>query len=143
MYTYKYPRPALTVDAIVIARVAGNSYLLLIERGTEPFKGKWALPGGFVEIDELLEAACIRELKEETGFEAGSMQQFKVFDAIGRDPRHRTISVVFYTFTGRMVDVKGKDDAANAKWFNISNLPELAFDHLEIIRLFIQEHLDA
>ncbi len=143
MYTYKYPRPALTVDAIVIARVAGNFYVLLIERGAEPFKGKWALPGGFVEMDELLEAACIRELKEETGFEAESMQQFRVFDAIGRDPRHRTISVVFYTFADRIADVKGQDDAANARWFNISNLPELAFDHLEIIRLFIREHIDA
>jgi 8-oxo-dGTP diphosphatase len=95
MYNYKYPRPALTVDALVYVKENSSFSVLLIQRGIEPFKGKWALPGGFVNMDELLETACKRELEEETGLHVGKMTQFKTFDAIDRDPRHRTISVVF------------------------------------------------
>jgi 8-oxo-dGTP diphosphatase len=94
MYTYKYPRAALTTDAIVFAKEEGSTFVLLIERGHEPFKNKWALPGGFIEMEETLEQACIRELEEETGLKVGQMAQFKTYDAIDRDPRHRTISVV-------------------------------------------------
>jgi 8-oxo-dGTP diphosphatase len=98
MYTYLYPRPALTVDAVVVAGHPSAYQLLLIERKKDPFAGKWALPGGFVDMEETLDQACIRELKEETGLELPEMEQFRVFDAINRDPRHRTVSVVFYAF---------------------------------------------
>src|SRR5665811_2118588 len=107
MYTYNYPRAALTVDAIVFLNeeripslsaenkkngIRLNTYVLLIERGREPFKNKWALPGGFIEMDETLETACKRELFEETGLKVDKMTQFKTYDAVDRDPRHRTIS---------------------------------------------------
>jgi 8-oxo-dGTP diphosphatase len=139
MYTYAYPRPALTVDAIVVAGEPGNYWLLLIERKKEPFIGRWALPGGFVDMDETLEHACIRELKEETGLELETMKQFRVFDAIGRDPRHRTISVVFYAFISEKQAVTGSDDAEKAEWFPLDKLPPLAFDHSEIMELFLSK----
>lgn len=141
MYTYAYPRPALTVDAIVVAGEPGNYWLLLIERKKEPFIGQWALPGGFVDIDESLEQACLRELNEETGLELATMEQFRVFDAIGRDPRHRTISVVFYAFISEKNAVTGSDDAERAEWFSLDKLPPLAFDHSEIIELFLSQIL--
>lgn len=140
MYTYKYPRPAVTVDAIVVANEKNKFYVLLVKRGLEPFKGMWALPGGFVNMDELLEDACKRELEEETGLKIDKMNQFKVFDAIERDPRHRTISVVFYSVIGERSEVKGGDDAAKANWFPVDELPELGFDHAHILNLYIAEH---
>lgn len=140
MYTYKYPRPALTVDAIVHTQKGDQIYILLIQRGIEPFAGKWALPGGFVNMNELLEAACIRELNEETGLVVESMKQFKTFDGVHRDPRHRTISVVYSTQLNNLAEVKGGDDASNAKWFPINNLPEMAFDHEEIINVFFKRN---
>jgi 8-oxo-dGTP diphosphatase len=136
MYTYKYPRPALTVDALVYVKENSGFFVLLIQRGIEPFKGKWALPGGFVNMDELLETACKRELEEETGLQVAQMMQFKTFDAVDRDPRHRTISVVFSTQLSEKVNVSGGDDAAHAKWFSINGLPEMAFDHREILEEF-------
>lgn len=136
MYSYKYPRPALTVDAIVYFNDENGTSILLIERGIEPFKGKWALPGGFVNIDELLETACKRELKEETGLEVKKMEQFKTYDAINRDPRHRTISVIYSAEISQKAEVIGGDDAAHAKWFPVNDLPEMAFDHSEILRDF-------
>lgn len=139
MYTYKYPRPALTVDAIVYTEANDVLEILLIQRGQEPFKGKWALPGGFVNIDELLEVACIRELNEETGLKVDKMEQFRTYDAIDRDPRHRTISVVYSAEVEEKFDVKGNDDAAKAKWFLVSELPELGFDHSKIISDFFQQ----
>jgi 8-oxo-dGTP diphosphatase len=136
MYTYKYPRPALTVDALVYVKGKSTISVLLIQRGIEPFKGKWALPGGFVNMDELLETACKRELEEETGLQVEQMTQFKTYDAIDRDPRHRTISVVFSAQLPEKLKVMGNDDAANAQWFSIKNLPEMAFDHWEILEEF-------
>ena len=96
MYNYEYPRAALTVDAIVFAKENNSIFILLIQRGNEPFKNMWALPGGFIEMDETLENACKRELAEETGLQVEKMTQFKAFDAVNRDPRHRTISVIFF-----------------------------------------------
>ena len=138
MYTYKYPRTALTTDAIVFVKEKAKILVLLIERGREPFKGKWALPGGFINMDELLEDACKRELLEETGLSVDKMRQFKTYDAIERDPRHRTISVIYYAELEEPKSVKGGDDAAQARWFPVSELPEMAFDHLQIIREFFR-----
>jgi len=139
MYTYNYPRAALTVDAIVFVKKGGSALVLLIERGREPFKNSWALPGGFIEMDETLEAACKRELLEETGLKVEQMTQFKTYDAIDRDPRHRTISVVYFTELNEIKQVKGSDDANRAEWFPVSDLPELAFDHKQIIEEFFQK----
>ena len=138
MYSYKYPRAALTTDAIVFFEKEKEKYVLLIERGNEPFMHKWALPGGFVEMDELLEDGCKRELFEETGLQIDGMKQFKTYDAIDRDPRHRTISVVFWAKVENEHKVKGGDDAANARWFPVSGLPELAFDHALILKNFFK-----
>ncbi len=138
MYKYKYPRAALTVDAIVFTRENNSIFILLIQRGIEPFKNRWALPGGVVNIDETLEVACIRELSEETGLQVDKMTQFKAFDAINRDPRHRTISVAYFVELDKSEAVKGGDDAASAEWFPVSDLPELAFDHSQIISDFFE-----
>ncbi len=138
MYSYQYPRAAVTVDAIVYAKDNSGKKVLLIERGTEPFKNKWALPGGFIDMDETLEEACIRELEEETGLKVGQMEQFRAYDAIDRDPRHRTISVVFATEVESLQPVTGSDDAARAEWFSVNKLPELAFDHARILKDFFK-----
>lgn len=134
MYTYKYPRPALTVDALIIKKVTAE--ILLVQRGAEPYKGKWALPGGFVDMDELLADACKRELQEETGLTLEKLEQFRVYDAVDRDPRGRTISAVFYGFAEKDAVAKGADDAADAAWFSLDNLPELGFDHDQVISDF-------
>ena len=140
MYSYKYPRAALTVDAIVFVKQENSTFILLIERGNEPFKKMWALPGGFIEMDETLEQACIRELEEETGLMVEKMSQFKSYDAIDRDPRHRTISVIHSVELKEKQPVKGGDDAAHAEWFSISNLPQLGFDHRQILEEFFDIH---
>jgi 8-oxo-dGTP diphosphatase len=139
MYTYQYPRPAVTVDAILVSRMQNS--VLLIERGRDPFRGKWAMPGGFIEMDEELETACKRELEEETGLRVGELKQFRAYGGVNRDPRHRTISVVFYAFTEEEQDVFAGDDAAVAQWFSIDQLPDLAFDHALILAEFISQVL--
>jgi 8-oxo-dGTP diphosphatase len=133
MYSYNYPRPAVTVDAILISP---NKSVLLIERGREPFIGQWALPGGFIDMDEELEAACQRELEEETGIGVGELKQFRAFGGVNRDPRHRTISVIFYAFTEEEIIARAGDDASKAQWFQLDQLPELAFDHRQILEDF-------
>ena len=137
MYTYKYPRPSLTVDAIILRK--GTNELLLVRRGRSPYAGKWALPGGFIEMDELLADACRRELEEETGLKIQELIQFKTYDAIDRDPRGRTISVVFFGTADKGAVVKGGDDAEHAEWFSLDQLPELAFDHDLVIREFLRD----
>lgn len=136
MYTYSYPRAALTVDAIVYAKDGSDIRVLLIRRGREPFLNQWALPGGFINMNETLEQACIRELEEETGLRVEKMEQFRTYDAVDRDPRHRTISVVYYAGLDAIQPVKGSDDAAHAAWFPMNNLPDLAFDHSLILNDF-------
>lgn len=138
MFTYNYPRPAVTTDAIL---VSPSKKVLLIERGREPFKGTWALPGGFIDMDEPLETACKRELEEETGIQVQEIKQFKAYGDVNRDPRHRTISVVFYSLTESEIQPKAGDDAASARWFPIDDLPELAFDHGRILLEFKREVL--
>lgn len=139
MYSYQYPRPAVTVDAIL---VSNRKFVLLIERGRDPFKGKWALPGGFIDMDEPLEIACQRELEEETGLRVGELKQFRAYGGVNRDPRHRTISVLFYAFTEDELVASAGDDAAKAQWFPLDQLPELAFDHQQIIAEFQVEVLN-
>ena len=141
MYSYEYPRPALTVDAIIFAKDRAPFSVLLIRRGREPFKGKWALPGGFVDMHELLEESCIRELHEETGLRIDKMQQFRAYDSIDRDPRGRTISVVFYAELASLPEVTGGDDADSAGWYPYTELPPLAFDHRQILLDFYQKKI--
>ena len=138
-YTYKYPRPALTVDCVIFQKSKKANQVLLIQRVFPPFEGKWALPGGFIEMDERLIDAAKRELKEETGLENMDIRQFFTFDKIDRDPRGRTISVVFTGILKRTPPpVKAASDATEAKWFDLKKLPELAFDHEEIIQYAIK-----
>lgn len=134
MFTYKYPRAALTVDCVVFGFDDGELKVLLIQRGLEPFKGKWALPGGFVQTDETLDAAARRELAEETGLENVFLEQLYTFGALDRDPRERVVSVAYYALV-KLSDhqARAATDAANAEWFPISKLPKLAFDHGEIL----------
>ncbi|PLX21091.1 MAG: NUDIX hydrolase [Marinilabiliales bacterium] len=140
IFTYAYPRPAVTVDIIVIQRNKTNLKILLIQRKQEPFKDQWALPGGFVDIDEEIEVAAYRELKEETSINEINLKQFQTFGKLGRDPRGRTISIVYSgelkTFNQAIM---AGDDAKDLNWFPVSKLPKLAFDHQEIIELFLSK----
>jgi 8-oxo-dGTP diphosphatase len=133
-YIYDWPRPMVTVDAIVFAFIKGQAKLLLINRKREPFKGKWAIPGGFIEIDEELEDAVVRELKEETGLEGVTLKQMHTFGKCGRDPRGRMITIAFMGIAREgQTRIKAGDDAANARWFDIEKLPnDMAFDHNEV-----------
>lgn len=140
-YVYEWPRPMVTVDAVVFAVLPGKTEVLLIERGREPFKGQWAVPGGFVEMDEELEDAVARELAEETGLTAVRLEQMHTFGRCGRDPRGRQISIAFMGIISEgQHRVRAGDDAARVKWFNVEQLPEnMAFDHDEMVRLGIEQ----
>ena len=131
-YTYQYPRPAVTADCAVFTREA-ETKVLLIQRGNDPFKGKWAFPGGFMNMDETTEQCAIRELKEETGLGISQVNQIGVYSKVDRDPRGRTLSVAYLAIVDKPYEVKGQDDAAKAEWFLLKDLPELAFDHDEIM----------
>ena len=131
-YTYKYPRPAVTADCIVIAKEE-EPKVLLIQRANEPFKGCWAFPGGFMEIDETTEECAIRELEEETGLRLNSMVQVGAYSNVDRDPRGRTITIAYLAITDEPLSVIAQDDAAKVEWFPINDLPSLAFDHDEIM----------
>ncbi len=133
-FTYNYPRPALTVDTVLLKKTGTDDFVLLIKRLHPPFEGCWAIPGGFVEMDELLLDAASRELFEETGLQGLELKQFHTFDAIDRDPRHRTISVVFTARMHHEQALKAGDDAAEAAWFPVNQLPDLAFDHADILK---------
>lgn len=135
MYTYEYPRPSVTVDIVVFGYSGrGSLKLLLIQRGGEPFKGQWALPGGFVEIDEDLEASALRELEEETGVRDLFLEQLYTFGTPNRDPRGRVISVAYYALVNLQDHPPVPDsDAEKADWFDLTDLPQLAFDHADIV----------
>jgi 8-oxo-dGTP diphosphatase len=134
MYAYEYPHPAVAVDIVVFAMGETGLSLALIRRGSEPFMGRWALPGGFLEADEDLDACARRELEEETGAKVAALRQFAVFSDPRRDPRERTISVAYYALVGiDEVNLKAASDAAAAAWFAIDDLPPLAFDHADIV----------
>lgn len=139
-FTYKYPRPAVTVDCVVFGLDAqpgaGRLKVLLIQRGREPFKGRWALPGGFVDPQETLEQAALRELSEETGISRVYLEQLHSFGAPDRDPRDRVITVAYYGLVRRLDHAPvAASDADAVKWWPASRCPPLAFDHAEIVAL--------
>ena len=131
-YEYKHPGQAVTADAVVITQKEPRK-VLLIERGGEPFKGHWAFPGGFMYMDETTEQCAFRELEEETGLQLTEAKQIGCYSDVDRDPRGRTLSVAYLTLVEDELPVKGQDDAKQAKWWPINDLPELAFDHSEIL----------
>lgn len=133
-HTYEYPRPALTVDCVVFGFDGAGLQVLLIRRGLEPFLGAWALPGGFVHMEEDLEAAARRELEEETGLKGVFLEQLETFGAPGRDPRGRVVSVAYFALVRPDRNpARGDTDASEAAWFPADKLPELAFDHSAIL----------
>ena len=141
-YTYKYPRPAVTADCIVITKEA-DPKVLLIQRGDEPFKGAWAFPGGFMDMDETTEQCAIRELEEETGLKVSKVYQIGAYSKVDRDPRGRTITVAYLAIIDKPMDVKGQDDAAKAEWWPLSTLPELAFDPYDIMQDAIKKYKEV
>ena len=130
-YTYQYPHPSVTADCVIFGYDGTEIKTLLIQRVNEPYRGCWAFPGGFLEIDETVEQCAVRELKEETGLDQGHVRQVKTYSTVDRDPRERIITVAFYVIA-KVREAKGGDDAAEACWFPINALPELAFDHKDI-----------
>ena len=134
-YCYEHPRPAVTVDIVLFYCATQDSKeILLIKRAREPFKGQWALPGGFVDKDESLERAALRELEEETGIGRVRLEQFGAFGDPGRDPRGHTVSVGFIACLKKYPRIKAADDAEDARWYSVTQLPRLAFDHKKLIR---------
>ena len=139
-HTYEYARPAVTVDCVVFGLdlLNKNLKILLIKRNLEPFKDKWALPGGFVAMDESLEEAAKRELKEETGLHNIYMEQLYTFGAIERDPRDRIITVAYFALVKmNNLTLQADTDASDAAWFAFDDYPSLAFDHEHILELAI------
>jgi 8-oxo-dGTP diphosphatase len=132
-FCYDFPRPALTADIIVFSYNRGELLVLLIERDHMPFRGKWAFPGGFLEMEETAEECAYRELGEETGLSMGNLEQLITVSKLGRDPRGRTVTVFFYGFINyASANVRAGDDARKAAWFAVSKMPPLAFDHSEV-----------
>ncbi len=123
----------VTVDVVLVRHKELAGEVLLIKRKNDPFRGQWALPGGFVDENEDLETAALRELQEETGIQLNRAQQIGAFGKPGRDPRHHTVSVAFFAEAPENVNAVAADDAAEADWFLLSDLPPLAFDHSDII----------
>lgn len=136
-FTYRYPRMLVTVDALVFLKDnSGINKILLIQRKNYPFQGYYALPGGFVEMNETLKDAATRELFEETGLKGVELTQLGAFDKPDRDSRDRNICIAFYGFTTPdNSEISGGDDAENAEWLDLNKLPQLAFDHTEIIQI--------
>ena len=132
-YSYKYPHPSVTTDCVIFGFDGVKLKVLLVERGMAPYKGRWAFPGGFLNMDESAEEGALRELKEETGLEGAYIRQFHTFSAPQRDPRERVITIAYYALV-RMQEVKGGDDASDARWFALDEVPPLAFDHDQILR---------
>lgn len=137
-YCYRYPHPAVTTDCVVFGFDGEGLSVLLIERGGEPYKGRWAFPGGFLNIDEHAEHGALRELREETGLAGIKVRQLHTFSDPERDSRERVISIAYYALT-RLAAVRGGDDAARARWFPLSEIPHpLAFDHERLLSAGIE-----
>lgn len=135
-FKYEYARPALTVDCVVFGLDEEDLKVLLIERDLPPFEGKWALPGGFVRVDESLDAAALRELQEETGLKKVFLEQLYTVGDLNRDPRERVVTVAYYALVRLSShNVQAATDARQALWFAIEDLPKLAFDHDKILKL--------
>jgi len=133
-YCYPYPHPAVTVDCVLLALHENDLMVLLIQRLKEPYKARWAFPGGFVEIGEGLEEGACRELAEETGVTNVPLEQLHTFGDPKRDPRERVISVAYYALVkAGKHQLRAADDAMNARWFSVRTLPPLAFDHENIL----------
>lgn len=141
IYCYKYPHPAVAADCVIFGFDGMSIRVLLIQRGIEPYKGQWALPGGFVGIDESAEECARRELQEETGLDGVSVEQFHTFSDINRDPRERVISIAYYALV-KLSEVRGGDDASKAQWFSYNDIPSLAFDHDCILRMALRHLRD-
>jgi 8-oxo-dGTP diphosphatase len=135
-HCYAYPHPAVTTDVVLFTIRDAQLQLLLIRRGNPPFKDCWALPGGFLDIDEDLDRCAARELQEETGVSDLYLEQLCTFGAVDRDPRERVISVAYFALApAERLSIRAGDDAADAGWFALNHLPPLAFDHAAIIRI--------
>jgi 8-oxo-dGTP diphosphatase len=138
-FTYEYPRPALTVDCVVFGFTGDSLQVLLIRRGIAPFSGSWALPGGFVHMEETLDQAARRELEEETHLHNVFLEQLCTFGNPDRDPRGRVVSVAYYALVRpEHHPATGDTDAAEATWYDVNQLPPLAFDHLEILHTALE-----
>lgn len=135
MYCYEYPRAALTVDVVIFTLRENQLHVLLVQRGEEPFAGVWALPGGFVKMDESLEEAACREMEEETGLQDAYLEQLYTYGDPNRDPRGRVVTVAYFALIPSDAPVRkeGGSDARRAEWFQIEALPPLAFDHDKIV----------
>ena len=132
-YCYRYPHPAVTTDCVIFGFDGARLNVLLVKRGIDPFMGMWAFPGGFLNMDESAEEGALRELREETGLSEAYIEQFHTYSSPGRDPRERVITIAFLALI-RIRDVRGGDDAADARWFAVDDVPHLAFDHDTILR---------
>jgi 8-oxo-dGTP diphosphatase len=133
-FTYDYPRPMVTVDTVIFTIQGDDLKVLLVKRGVEPFKGCWAIPGGFVQLDESLEDAARRELYEETNVRDLYLEQLYTFGAPDRDPRGRVISVSYFALiSSQHRELVARTDSTDVAWFNVYKLPELSFDHADII----------
>jgi 8-oxo-dGTP diphosphatase len=140
MYTYKYAHPAVTVDCVIFSINSPNPEVLLIKRRNDPFKGLWALPGGFVDMNEILVNAAKRELFEETSLDGIELTQLSAFDRPGRDPREWTLSIAFTgVFEGSKENARASSDARELAWFTLPDLPRLAFDHEEIVKMAVSK----
>jgi len=142
-YTYDYSRPAVTADIVLFSRFEGMDWVLLIQRDRPPFEGCWAFPGGFIEMDETLESSALRELKEETGLSGIKLTQFQTYGDPGRDPRHRTITVVYMGICEALYEVVGMDDARKAEWHPVDAIPKLGFDHDTIMKDALQYYREV
>ena len=135
----KYERPSVTVDVVIFSMMEGQLKVLLIKRKNWPFEGMWAIPGGFVDMDESLEDAAARELHEETGVGGVYLEQFYTFGQPDRDPRTRVISVAYLALVdASQLQPRAADDAADAGWFSVHDPPPLAFDHADILKRALQ-----
>jgi 8-oxo-dGTP diphosphatase len=134
-----YPRPSVTVDVIIFTLNEDDLQVLLIQRGHPPFEGMWAIPGGFVGIDESIEGAAMRELEEETGVCDVYLEQLYTFGDLNRDPRGRVITVTYFALVpADAVQPHAGHDAADARWWSVYDLPPLAFDHADILTYALQ-----